>query len=123
MRRQGRKPSGSVAESADCTRELSALLAPEIEREGLKKVYEEIELPLADVLVDVEAVGVRIDPAILGVMSREFESDLLRLTREIYDLAGHPFDIDSPRQLGEVLFEKLKLPGGKKLRKSGQYCQ
>jgi DNA polymerase I len=121
LRKQGRTLSGSVAESADCTRELAALLAPEIEREGLKKVYEEIELPLADVLVDVEAVGVRIDPAILGVMSREFESDLLRLTREIYDLAGHPFDIDSPRQLGEVLFEKLKLPGGKKLRKSGQY--
>jgi DNA polymerase I len=121
LRRQGRKLSGSMAEAADCTRELAAMLGPEVEREGVKELYHEIELPLTRVLADVESAGVRIDPAILALMSHQFESDLLKLTHEIYDLAGHPFDIDSPRQLGEVLFEKLKLPGGKRLKKSGQY--
>jgi DNA polymerase-1 len=54
-------------------------------------------------------------------MSEEFDRDLTDLTREIHGLAGEPFDIDSPKQLGEILFEKLKLPGGKRLKKSGQY--
>ena len=121
LRRQGLKLSGSVAEAADSTRELATLFAPEVDREAVRGIYEQIELPLADVLADVETAGIRIDPRILAGMSQEFESDLLRLTREIYDLAGHPFDINSPRQLGEVLFEKLNLPGGKKLKKSGQY--
>ena len=67
------------------------------------------------------AGGMRLDPAILAQMSGEFDKELTDLTREIYDLAGTPFDIDSPKQLGEILFEKLKLPGGKRLKKSGQY--
>lgn len=121
LRRQGRVLSRSLAEAAERTRELAALLAPEIVREDLKKLYDEIELPLSSVLADVEAVGVRLDAQILAAMSGEFEKELTGLTREIFDLAGGPFDIDSPKQLGEVLFEKLKLPGGKKLKKSGQY--
>jgi DNA polymerase-1 len=121
LRRQGRKISGSLAEAADRTRELAALLRPEIVRESLQKLYEEIELPLSAVLAEVEAVGVRIDAGILARMSEEFDEDLTTLTREIYDLAGGSFDIDSPKQLGEILFEKLKLPGGKRLKKSGQY--
>jgi DNA polymerase-1 len=64
---------------------------------------------------------VRIDPDILARMSGEFDKELTALTRQIYDLAGAPFDIDSPKQLGEILFEKLKLPGGKRLKKSGHY--
>jgi DNA polymerase-1 len=87
----------------------------------LKTLYDQIELPLAAVLAEIETVGVRIDPEILAQMSLEFERELTDLTREIYDLAGQPFDIDSPKQLGEILFEKLKLPGGRKLKKSGQY--
>ena len=121
LRRRGFKMSGSLAEAAELTRELAAMLAPEVAREGVKQVYDEIELPLAAVLADVEAYGVRIDPAILAEMSRVFERELLELTRQIYDLAGDPFDIDSPKQLGEILFERLKLPGGKRLKKSGQY--
>jgi DNA polymerase-1 len=121
LRRQGRKISVSLAEAADRTRELAALLRPEIVRESLQKLYEEIELPLAAVLAEVEAVGVRVDVGILARMSEEFEKELTALTREIYDLAGGSFDIDSPKQLGEILFEKLKLPGGKRLKKSGQY--
>jgi len=64
---------------------------------------------------------VKIDPKILADMSTQFEKELAELTKEIHTLAGEPFDIDSPKQLGEILFEKLKLPGGKRLKKSGQY--
>lgn len=121
LRRQGRKLSNSVAEWADATRELAGFLVPEIAREELKALYEEIELPLSGVLADVEAFGVRLDAQVLARMSGEFDKELTGLTLEIYDLAGQPFDIDSPKQLGEILFEKLKLPGGKRLKKSGQY--
>lgn len=121
LRRLGRKSSGTPAEAAELTRELAGLLLPEVVQQGLKSLYDEIELPLSAVLVDVETAGVRIDPGILAEMSSEFERNLTDLTREIYDLAGGAFDIDSPKQLGEVLFEKLQLPGGKKLKKSGQY--
>jgi DNA polymerase I len=121
LRRKGVKIADSPGEEAACARELTDLLLPEVIQQGLKHLYDEIELPLTDVLADVEMAGIRIDPKILGAMSREFEQNLTTLTREIYDLAGQPFDIDSPRQLGEILFEKLRLPGGKRLRKSGQY--
>jgi len=121
LRRLSRKMSNSLAEAAERTRELAALFVPEVVRQGLKRLYDEIELPLAAVLAEVEAVGVRLDPEILARMSGGFEQELADLTREIYDLAGEPFDIDSPKQLGEILFEKLKLPGGKRLKKSGQY--
>jgi DNA polymerase-1 len=121
LRRFGRKLPQSLAARAEATRELADLLAPEIEKEGLKALYDEIELPLSNVLVDVETAGVRIDAGILGEMSGRFERNLTELTLQIHDLAGGAFDIDSPKQLGEVLFAKLQLPGGKKLKKSGQY--
>jgi len=121
LRRLGRKIQPSPGEAAERTRELSALMVPEIVREDLKRLYDEIELPLAAVLADVEQIGIRLDPSILARMSGEFDQDLTGLTREIYDLAGQAFDIDSPKQLGEILFEKLKLPGGKRLKKSGQW--
>ncbi|MGA2628868.1 MAG: DNA polymerase I, partial [Terriglobia bacterium] len=121
LRRQGRKMPDSAGEAAERTRELAALLAPEIVRESLRLLYDEIELPLAAVLADVERAGIRLDPSILAQMSVEFDQELTELTRQIYDLAGAPFDIDSPKQLGEILFEKLKLPGGKRLKKSGQW--
>jgi DNA polymerase I len=121
LRRLARRMANSPADAADRTRELAALLAPEISREGLKKLYEEIELPLGAVLADVEATGIRLDPKILSSMSGEFAKELVALKAQILDLAGQSFDIDSPKQLGEILFEKLKLPGGKRLKKSGQY--
>jgi DNA polymerase-1 len=121
LRRQSRWISHSLAEAAECTRELAALFVPEVVQQGLKPLYDAIELPLAEVLAALEAVGVRLDPEILARMSEEFDRDLTGLTREIHGLAGEPFDIDSPKQLGEILFGKLKLPGGKRLKKSGQY--
>ena len=121
LRRTGRQIAETPAETAAAAVELAELLAPELEQQGLTTLYRDIELPLAAVLADIEAAGVRIDTAILQEMSRQFEAKLAGLTQEIYDLAGQTFDIDSPKQLGEILFDKLKLPGGKKLRKSGQY--
>ncbi|MGH9469345.1 MAG: DNA polymerase I [Terriglobia bacterium] len=121
LRQQGRRPGASVAEAAGAARELAEALRPEIARKGLESLYRDVELPLAPVLADVERAGIRIDPAILRGMSSEFERNLTQLTTEIYQAAGHTFDLNSPRQLGEVLFERLRLPGGKRLRKSGQY--
>jgi DNA polymerase-1 len=121
LRRQGRKLSNSLPEAADATRQLAALLLPEMGREGLTRLYDEIELPLAEVLAEVEATGIRLDADVLLSMSGEFNKDLTGLVGEIYNLAGQPFDIDSPKQLGEILFDRLKLPGGKRLKKSGQY--
>lgn len=121
LRQKGVRVSDSPAEAAAALHQLAESLRPEIVQRGLERLYKEIELPLAEVLADVEIAGVRIDPQILGEMSVEFENNLTELTKEIYSLAGAPFDVNSPKQLGEVLFEKLKFPGGKKLRKSGQY--
>jgi DNA polymerase-1 len=121
LRRQGRKLSPSLGEAALRIHALAETLRPEIAREQLQRLYNEIELPLAAVLAEVEAVGVRIDTDILRQMSGEFDGELTALTQQVYDLAGGAFDIDSPKQLGDVLFEKLKLPGGKRLKKSGQY--
>jgi DNA polymerase I len=114
--------SGSPGAGAIATTTVVRALKPEIERERLKDLYEKIELPLSAVLADIEFVGVRIDPSILARMSNEFGRELAELTKEIHQLAGEAFDIDSPKQLGNILFEKLKLPGGRRLKKSGQYA-
>jgi DNA polymerase I len=119
--RLGRKTNGSLGLAARYTHELAAMMSPQVSRENVRELYSQIELPLAEVLADVETTGVKIDPAILAKMSEEFAGELAELTHQIYELAGEAFDIDSPRQLGQILFEKLKLPGGKKLKKSGQY--
>ncbi|MGH9430064.1 MAG: DNA polymerase I [Terriglobia bacterium] len=121
LRLKGAALSGSPGAGASATLTLARALRPQIEREGLKDLYEQIELPLSAVLADLEFAGVRIDPAILGHMSKEFERELAELTKEIHQIAGEAFDIDSPKQLGNILFEKLKLPGGRRLKKSGQY--
>jgi DNA polymerase I len=119
--RLGRKINGTLGQAARYTQELATMMSPQVSRENVRELYSQIELPLAGVLADVEMTGVKIDPAILARMSKEFAAELTDLTREIHDLAGEPFDIDSPKQLGQILFEKLKLPGGRKLKKSGQY--
>jgi DNA polymerase-1 len=121
LRRQGRKLSASLADAAQGALRLGEQLRPEIDREELTGVYRDIELPLAGVLAEVESAGVLVDAQLLAGMSGEFDKELTTLTGEIYALAGGAFDIDSPKQLGEILFEKLKLPGGKRLKKSGQY--
>jgi len=85
------------------------------------QAYHDIELPLAPVLVTMEREGIRIDSGVLQKMSVEMGTEMETLTSSIYAAAGCEFNINSPRQLGEILFEKLNLPHSKKLKKSGQY--
>ncbi|MBI5966227.1 MAG: DNA polymerase I, partial [Deltaproteobacteria bacterium] len=103
-------------EDADITLRLANLLMPRIEAEGFSELFHQVELPLLEVLAVMEMNGVRLDLPLLSVMSREFERQLEKISQEIYDLAGEPFNINSPQQLGKVLFEKLKLPGGKRTK-------
>jgi DNA polymerase-1 len=84
--------------------------AADLRERGLWKIYEEVERPLVPVLARMERDGIRVDPTRLEAFAKELERSLDNLTREIYELAGHPFTIASPKQLAQVLFEELKLP-------------
>jgi DNA polymerase I len=108
-RRLDLKLGPEVAQRADVTLELAELLAPEVDARGLRKLYEEIELPLAAVLARMESNGIRIDGEELHRLSVFLTGELERLTSEIHALAGHGFNISSPQQLGRVLFEEMGL--------------
>jgi DNA polymerase-1 len=84
--------------------------AAELDTRALRRIYDEIERPLVPVLASMERHGIRVEPARLEEFAKELERDLDNLTREIYTLAGEPFTISSPKQLAQILFEKLKLP-------------
>ncbi|MGH9783240.1 MAG: DNA polymerase, partial [Terriglobia bacterium] len=116
-RRFGKRPAG-LAEEADWTGQLAAALAPEMPAAGIERVYAEIELPLAPILAEMETAGVRLDVAQLKRLSAQMEADLGKLQRQIYELTGTEFNINSPKQLGEVLFEKMKLPAPRKRGKT-----
>jgi len=109
-RRLDLKLGAAPEQHADITLEICKLLRPAVAERGLEKLYAEIELPLARVLARMERVGVRIDRAELGRLSELMERDITRLTGEVHALAGKPFNIGSPQQLGRVLFEDLRLP-------------
>lgn len=96
--------------------ELSEILESELDASGMSQLYREIELPLVEVLGDMEFRGFKIDVNALKMLGREFQSEIERLTEEIYVLAGFSFNINSTKQLGEVLFEKLNLPVIKKTK-------
>ncbi|HWR71836.1 MAG TPA: DNA polymerase I [Nitrospirota bacterium] len=96
-------------EDADIALRLKQLLEPKLRELGMEKLFREIEMPLMLVLADMECAGVKVDAALLGSMSQRLEQDLLRLTERIYELAGTRFNINSPKQIGEVLFDKLGL--------------
>jgi DNA polymerase I len=110
LRRLNLKLSGNLSESADVTGRLAASLAQEIEQNDLKKTYDEIDLPLVPVLARMEEAGVKIDTEALARMSARLEREIDVKAREIYDCCGQEFNINSPRQLGDVLFNKLNLP-------------
>jgi DNA polymerase-1 len=95
-------------------------LEPRVEQE-VAQPYSEIELPLSSVLAEMETAGLKIDVGVLDRMSQEMGQQLEDLTRRICEIAACEFNINSPRQLGEILFDKLNLPRPRKLRKSGQY--
>jgi DNA polymerase-1 len=107
-----------AAERADMARQLSHRLTPMLEAEQLSKVNLDFELPLVDVLADIERAGVRVDTVALASQSRRLEAELATLTTRIHELAGQEFNVNSPKQLGEILFEKLNLPASKKTGKT-----
>ncbi len=108
-------------ESAEVALKLCDALYPKLKEEGLEEVYQEIELPLVEVLAHMEFNGVKLDLGKLQALSRELEQELSALEEEIYRKAGVRFNINSPKQLGEVLFEKLRLPLIKKTKKTKGY--
>ena len=103
-------------EDADLTLILASLLIPKIETDGFAELFGNVELPLIEVLAVMEMNGVKLDLPLLAVMSDEFEKQMEKISGEVYDLASGEFNINSPQQLGKVLFEKLKLPGGRRTK-------
>jgi DNA polymerase-1 len=110
LRRFNLKLSGNLAESADITGRLTTALRQEVEEGKLDKLYHDIDLPLVPVLARMEQAGVKIDTAALATMSASLEQEVSAKAREIWNLCGLEFNINSPRQLGDVLFNKLNLP-------------
>ena len=110
LRRFNLKLSGRLAEAADMTGRLAATLRKEADGLNLSRVYEQIDLPLVPVLARMEQAGVQIDIGALATMSTKLEREAVSKAHEIYDLAGVEFNINSPKQLGDVLFNRLSLP-------------
>jgi DNA polymerase-1 len=100
---------GGAGERADYLQRLAPLLHKEITAEGLENVYEKIDLPLSGVLAEMERVGILVDPEALEKMSLAMEKEVRRLEKEIWKLAGVEFNVNSPTQLAEILFDKLNL--------------
>ncbi len=111
-----------ACEDADITLQLKGKLEPEIKELKLEKLLHEVEEPLSFVLADMEYEGVRIDESVLKEMSGELDKASAETQKEIYEIAGESFNIGSPRQLGDILFDKLKLAEKPKKTKSGQYA-
>ena len=110
LRRFNLKLGGTLAESADVTGRFAAALRREIESAGLAKLYEEIDLPLIRVLAGMEHAGVKIDREVLEKMSSHLEREVEGKANEIYQHSGSRFNINSPKQLGDVLFNQMNLP-------------
>ncbi len=110
-----------AGEDADLTLRLKNILEKEIQENHLEKLYWETEAPLVDALVELEYNGIKIDANFLADYSKELEKKLLIKEKEIYDIAGMKFNISSPKQVGEVLFNHLKIPYRWRKTKSGQY--
>lgn len=114
------KATAYAAEDADITLRLWHVLKPRLAAEGLVSVYERLERPLVPVLVDMESRGISVDRQILSRLSGELAQGAAGLEASIYELAGENFNVGSPKQLGEILFGKMGLPGGSKT-KTGQW--
>ncbi len=109
------------AEDADITMRLYHLFSPRLAQENVEKVYRDIDRPLITVLTEMERRGILVDKNTLMQLSLKFAEKMDQLEKEIYDLAGEYFNINSPIQFGEILFEKMKLEGGKKNSKTGYW--
>ncbi len=110
-----------AAEDADITRRLHAQLKPQLAACHLTRIYERTDRPLIPVIVAMEAAGITVDPDRLRILSREFAEQMEALEHTIHTLAGRAFNIASPKQLGEILYEDMGLAGGRKSSKTGAY--
>lgn len=111
-----------AGEDADITFQLHSIFSRELPKVNAAKLFNEVEMPLTKVLASMENTGVRLDINALKEMSAVLESDLRQTESEIYEAAGQSFNISSPKQLGEILFEKMKLIDKPKKTKTGQYA-
>ncbi len=112
-----------ATEDADITFQLKEHFQPILEKVGTKKLFDEIEIPLVPVLADMEKEGIRLDVDFLKSMSVDMQQEIDALEQQIYETAGEKFNLASPKQLGDILFDKLKIGGAKqKKTKTGQYA-
>ena len=111
------KAADYAAEDADITLRLYHHLKPRLASEGKTTVYEVLERPLAPVIADMEKAGVKVDPAVLARLSGDFNQRMAAHEAQAHELAGETFNLGSPKQIAEILFGKLGLPGGKKTAK------
>jgi DNA polymerase I len=116
----GELPGGDFPEAwatrASVIPQLQEKMLAALDEQGLRPLFDKIEMPLLPILAEMEAAGVKVNQGTLAEMSVELEQRIQQLTREIYELAGMSFNIGSPKQLGEVLFEKLQFKAGKKTK-------
>ena len=110
-----------AVEDADITLQLAEHFLPELKEAGVIKLFEEIEIPLLRVLAAMELEGINLDTAFLKSLSGDLDQDIASLEKQIYEEAGESFNIGSPKQLGEILFNKLKLVDKPKKTRTGQY--
>ncbi len=112
-----------AAEDADVTYQLSEIFTLELEKTETKKLFDDIEIPLVSVLAAMETEGINLDVAFLKSLSEDLNNDITTLETKIYEIAGEKFNLASPKQLGDILFDKLKIGGAKpKKTKTGQYA-
>ncbi|MDX5437012.1 MAG: DNA polymerase I, partial [Pontibacter sp.] len=113
-----------ACEDADVTLQLKLYFEPLLKEQGLMKLFNDIENPLVQVLADIEKEGISIDSDALADISQQLESEIITIEKRIFEIAGEQFNIGSPKQLGEILFDKLQLHGKAKIKKTktGQYA-
>ncbi|MBV8553139.1 MAG: DNA polymerase I [Acidobacteriaceae bacterium] len=105
-----RKLNAAAEQQAEAVLATTEILRPQIAGQELTGVYRDIDLPLAPVLAQIETTGIRVDTAVLAELSQRLSAHIDQIAQQIYDLAGHPFNINSPQQLGKILFEEMALP-------------
>ncbi|GAB6394518.1 MAG: DNA polymerase I [Bacteroidales bacterium] len=110
-----------AAEDADITLQLKNVFEPELKKQGIEQLFFDIEMPLVYVLADMEEAGVTLNISALKASSETLAAELIKLENEIYQLAGTPFNINSTKQVGEILFERLKIEEKARKTKTGNY--
>jgi DNA polymerase-1 len=111
-----------AAEDADVTLQLQKKFAPELKKNNLEDLFSSVEVPLITVLADMESEGINLDVPVLREFSSQLQNDIVNVEKEIQELAGTKFNVSSPRQVGEILFEYLKIVDKPKKTKTGQYA-